>query len=143
VDQLLHAIAQLISDWGGILFFFLVLGGGDAIGRALSGRRANQKLRGELKASKAELTCMHSLVSNAFRALGGNGTPDVAALAEQARSALNDRAVALDLLNQVQAADRAYPQLPQELRDDIDQALLRLRARPSAAEGVTAAKELP
>lgn len=137
MDQLAQAVAQLLNDWGGFIIVVVFLGGGDVIGRALSGRRANQKLRGELKATKAELGRVHELMSNTTRALGsgqGNGSADVAALAEQARAALDDRAHALDLLSQIQATDRAWPQLPQELRDEIDQALLRLRARPAGVD---------
>lgn len=139
MDQLLQALAHLINDWGWLLVLAAVCGGGDVVARALSGRRANARLRGELKATKAELKGaraelqrMHELVASTTRVLtsGGDGA-DVAALAEQARGALDDRAHVLDLLSQVQAADRAYPQLPQELREDLDHALLRLR--PSLA----------
>lgn len=134
MNELAQAVAQLVNDWGWLLVIAVVGGGGDAIGRALSGRRANQKLRGELKATKAELGRVHELVKNTSRALdSGRGAGDVGALAEQARSALDDRAHVLDLLSQIQATDRAWPQLPQELRDDIDQALLRLRARSAQA----------
>jgi hypothetical protein len=137
MNDLAHAVAQLINDWGGFIVVVVFLGGGDVIGRALSGRRANQKLRGELKATKAETARLHELMSNTSRALGsgqGRGNAEVAALAEQARAALDDRAHALDLLSQIQATGRAWPQLPQELRDEIDQALLRLRARPAGID---------
>lgn len=133
MNELAQAIAHLVNDWGWLLVFALFAGGGDAFGRALSGRRANQKLRGELKATKAENARIHELMSNTTRALGsgqGGDSADVAALAEQARVALDDRALVLDLLSQIQATDRAWPQLPQDLRDEIDRALLRLRARP-------------
>jgi len=140
VDALAQAVAQLLTTLGGFWSFVLIVSVGSSIGeglrRGLSGRRANQRLRGELKATKAEVARLHESRSTAVPALAAGQSADpagVAALAGLARSALADRMHALDLLTQVQATDRAWPQLPQELRDEIDAALLRLRVTPTDA----------
>lgn len=141
MDQLLEALARLVDDWGWLLVVMFFMGGGDALGRILSGRRANATLRAKLKVTKEENDHLRELMKNTTHALSpGPGAPQdpdgVAALAEQTRKALEDRAVLLGLLIEVRASDRAWPQLPEELLKDIDYALdtMRPALRPDKKE---------
>lgn len=111
------------------MFLIVAVGGGEGVGLALSGRRANAKLRAANKALKHERDHLKELFDSITHASGGQSGSDIAALAAQAKNALDDRSEVIGLLNQVQATDRAYPQLPQELREDIDETLRRLRTR--------------
>jgi hypothetical protein len=133
MDAILQAIAHLIDDWGWLLLFAMLCGGGDVIGRALSGRRANQRLRGELKATKAALKHLRAQAPDARALESGAASGDVAALAKQLRAALDDRTRALELLSRVEATDQAWPQLPKSLRTDIDAALAQLRTRSASS----------
>jgi hypothetical protein len=123
VNELLESLAHLIDDWGWLLVLAVFFGGGEA----LAGRRRNAKLRAQVKAGAEENKRLIALLGQ----IGGSsqaGT-DVAALAARASEALDDRAELIELLNQVQAADRAYPQLPEEIKNDVEQTLRRLRTR--------------
>jgi hypothetical protein len=117
------------DNWIFVLFFFLIFGGG--ITETLSGRRKNVTLRGHLKVARAERDRLERLLNN--KALeGAPGAFDTSKLAVQAAEALDDRSRLVELLNQVQASDRSMPQLPQDLRTEIDETLTALRARRSA-----------
>lgn len=127
VNEIAHAVAQLIDNFGWLLFVFLFFGGGDVLGRALSGRRKNARLKGEVETLQRENDRLNELLTSAMGS--GPDGPRVAELVEQARTALDDRSELMDLVTQVQSTDRAVPQLPQELRDQIDQVLVRYRSR--------------
>ncbi len=132
MDPFWEALATLVNEWGWLLILMFFLGGGPALTSILSGRRTNAKLRAKVKAADAENQNLRNLMQNTTLALSaGSGASqqatEVAALAEQARKALEDRAVLLDLLAQVRATDRAWPQLPEDLVTDINYALDAMR----------------
>lgn len=102
------AFGNLVNDWGWLLIIGLVFGGGDIIGRILSGRGANTKLRAENKILKAQTKRSDQYLQQMLRQSG-------------ATVVTNPRHEAL--LWRVQATDTAVPQLPQELRADIDAVL--------------------
>lgn len=144
MDHILNAIAAAIDSTPGwiVLILLLILVGGlsDAVARTLSGRGALKATRAQLKSVEAENTRLHELAlrTTAQRALAtGIQNEDVAALAAQTSTALEDRAEGLHLLLRVQATDNVYPQLPQELRTEIDTHIAGLKARrvPDNAEG--------
>lgn len=133
--EVLHASARAIAENSmlAIVLLCVLLGGaGERISYLLEQRRKTAKLKAELRATKSEnarlvellrgATDVHGLIGNAQ---GG----DMAQLAAQASQALNERTELLTLLHQVQAADQAWPQLPREVRDEIDAAVDRYRPR--------------
>ena len=141
MDPFWAALADLVNDWGWLLILMFVLGGGPALTAILSGRRANTKLRAKVKATEAENKNLRELMQNTTLALsagsgGSQQAGEVSALAEQARKALEDRSVLLELLSQVRASDRVWPQLPDELIKDISYALDTMRPplRPEEKE---------
>lgn len=139
MDPFWESLANLVNDWGWLLVIMFVLGGGEALTRILSGRSANTKLRAKLKAAEDKVTYLQDLNKNTTLALtagsaGPQQSTEVAALAEQARKALEDRSLLLDLLSQVRASDRVWPQLPDDLINDINYALDTMRPPLRPAE---------
>ena len=139
MNEITHAIAGLIENYSGWLILLLFLGGGDAIGRALSGRRANAALKAELKATKNENTNLKELGAANNTSIDGS---KIGKLAGQARDALDDNTDLLNLLHQIHAADCTYPQLAQPIRDHLDDIIGRHRNRrtPLAAAKKTKGK---
>ena len=101
-------------DWHWILFIFLVFGGGDLVmgmvsgtgshlSRVLSGRRKNAVLKAKIKTLEKE-----------------RGRPGALTTLPAVNS---DTDYLMVLLTRVQATDDALPQLPRQLRDDIDAVL--------------------
>lgn len=116
--DVLHAIAQAITNnelLSVILLFMLLGGAGERVSHLLEQRRRAAMLKAEMKAANRKNSRLVELLRSATdtRALiGGVQNGDVAALAKQASQALSERTELLTLLHQVQAADRAWPQLP-------------------------------
>lgn len=138
--------------WGfiGIVFFGGAIAAvfqwcGEAVLAAfewLCGRK-KAKLRAALKAKQAELEAVTAERDRYLTALtsGTNGSnPDaakIAELAEQTRTALDDRSELMDIVSRVQSQDLAYPQLPKALADDIAGVLGRYRSRLALREDRT------
>lgn len=101
-------------DLGDVLIFFLLFGGGEVVVRLfapmLSGRKTIARLKADNRALKRELARVDQF---AERMLENSGATVVT----------NPRHEAL--LWRVQATDTAVPQLPQDLRDDIDAELAK------------------
>jgi hypothetical protein len=131
VNDIAEAIAHLITDWGWLIILGLVMGGGDALGRVLDGRRKTAVLKAKLAAADTENGRLENLLTSATQTLGGSSAEgaEIAGLVAQARTAVDDRAELMDLLSQVEATDTAVPQLPQKLSDAITDVLGRYRSR--------------
>lgn len=109
--------------WLGILF--LVLGGPGLVGKIIEGRRTRrfldrENLKEELSESwrreqKLSLVNQHLDTMNDHLLTFHQLSPEM-----RARLKGPDPYPLLDLLRRVQAADAVYPQLPLELRSDID-----------------------
>jgi hypothetical protein len=113
MNELLHAFATAITNnsFLAIIGALLLLGGlGERITVILSGRRRIAKLKTQLKSAQNEVTFLRELTRS-----GGPAQP------------ATDRDL-LHLLYQVQASDQLIPQLPQQLRDNIDAAIEQHRA---------------
>jgi hypothetical protein len=133
VNEFWHALGDVIREGGflSVVIGALLLGGiGGIVERVFSGRGKAAVAKAQLKSARAE----NARLTDLLRHLGDNQRleltaqgGDVAQLAAQARVALSDRAELLSIVDRVQGADQAYPQLPQELRDAIDAALSRQR----------------
>jgi len=141
VNDVWHALADAIREGGfiSIVICALLLGGlGGVIERVFGGRGKAAVAKAQLKAAQRENARLNDLlrhVNDAHRLGVTAQQGDVGKLAAQAHRALTERAELLSIVDRVHGADRAYPQLPQELRDNIDATLLRLR-RPELTEVV-------
>lgn len=102
------------------IFLALFFGGGallEAFGKGLSGRGANRRLRAKLKLRTQELERTQKLLETIA---GNHGTPvSTLALIESG----NQASRMARLLDKVQEADTALPQLTDSLRTEIDDEL--------------------
>lgn len=96
--------------------FFIITGGADVLGRVLSGHRKITKLKAENKAQKYSIERADNLIDKLssgqlqLRSLASGGSEDATATSfRMAR-----------LLDKVQTADDALPQLDGTLRGQID-----------------------
>ncbi|MBF6333589.1 hypothetical protein [Nocardia transvalensis] len=130
--------ADTIATIGMLVLLFLLFGGGGVVVEILGNQKKRAALKRELGAAKKEIARLTEQLDKAASITPGG--PHVAGMIEQARLAIDERAVLIDALNQVQATDNVVPQLPREVRDLVDQALSAHRAKlmlPSANSKTT------
>jgi len=141
-----------VSDWTWFVWMFLVFGGGSLVlgvlevcgtglGKLADGRGKRRALKRELNAVQQENTRLHKqLEQERDRPAGG---PEFAAMMEQARIAIDQRAFFIDILNRVQTADEYLRQLPPPVRRSVDDALAMHRAAlmPVTATRITVEKK--
>lgn len=113
-------------EWVYAIFGLMVFGGalevgGDVLSNLVDGRRKIGTLKAQNKALLAENKRWQQF------ATPGGDTTGMTTLIAHAKSASDCHARAMELLGRVQASDQAYPQLPLEVRADIDTALERYR----------------
>lgn len=127
-------------SWGTLLLWFLILGGGGAVvgllestGHGLlhlfDGKKTRRVLKQQLAAERAETARLREqLERERERPTGG---PEVAAIMEQARIAIDHRTQMREALVAVRAADDTYTQLGYDTRAAVDAALDLGRAVPA------------
>lgn len=126
---------QFVNDniWWVIIFGFL-FGGGlmEGLSKVFDGRRKAAAAVKRAKAAEKETARLERLLMTSMdrRELTA-GAPD-SELVSRAQQAITDRYEALGLLRDVQSSDKAFPQLPQDLRDEIDELIERSRFRKEA-----------
>ncbi|WP_280425482.1 hypothetical protein [Nocardia carnea] len=116
--------------WIVILLFLFGGGIGGAIFELLDNHKKRAALKRELNAAHKDNERLQQQLDKALNTTPGG--PDVAAMIQQARLAIDERAVLIDALTRVQATDSVVPQLPQAVRDFVDEALDNHRARISS-----------
>jgi hypothetical protein len=127
-----HDFWQFLSNnffW--IMIGFGLFGGGAFEGgsRILDGHRKNALLTAQLKQVTKENKRMEKLLLKSMdprevqKVIESDDEHPMDTVARK----LDDRSDMINLLHQVQAADRAMPQLPHEIREELDEILLRHR----------------
>src|SRR6184192_1217560 len=106
---------EAINAIGLVLMTGLIFGGGGVVVKIFDNQKKYAALKRELAASQKENARLTEQRDKATAATPGG--PHVAGMIEQARIAIDQRALLIDALNQVQATDNVVPQLPREVRD--------------------------
>lgn len=126
---------QFLNDnifW--LVIVFVLFGGGlmEGLSKTLDGRRKAKAAIQRAKAAEQEAARMERLLMTSMsqRELTSGGTESE--LVTRAQQAITERYQALGLLRDVQSSDKAFPQLPQELRDEIDELIDSSRIRKEA-----------
>lgn len=125
---------QFLNDnifW--LVVFGVLFGGGfmEGLSKVFDGRRKAKVAVERAKVAEREVKRMERLLNTSMERrelTTGNDSE----LVTRAQQAITDRYEALGLLRDVQSSDKAFPQLPQELRDEIDDLINRSRIRKEA-----------
>jgi hypothetical protein len=116
-----------------VIVFGFLFGGGlmEGLSKVFGGRRKAAAAVKRAKAAEKETSRLERLLMTSMdrRALTDVSDEPLVAKAQQA---ITDRYEALGLLRDVQSSDKAFPQLPQDLRDEIDELIDRSRFRKEA-----------
>jgi hypothetical protein len=127
MNVFLADLGKFIDSWG----WLLILCGGSAIAngiaRVLDGRRKRAVLQVQLEAEQKWVGRLEDQLESALESSGGKST-------KFTKNMVKNNSVMFYLLSRVQATDQAYPQLPQELRDELDRILLRYRVTTTDLE---------
>jgi hypothetical protein len=117
-----------------LVVFGVLFGGGlmEGLSKTFDGRRKAAAAVKRAKQAERESARLERLLMTSMdrRELTTGG--DNADLVDRAQRAITERYEAMGLLRDVQSSDKAFPQLPQELRDEIDEVIERTRFRKEA-----------
>lgn len=121
------------ENWGWAVFILIVFGGsiaewmGGTIGSMASAVSGRSKFKVQLKAKDAQLRAKDAELERAHALLTAisGGSPPVVAIESASTAARMAR-----LLGLVQGADTAWPQLADNLRDQIDEELTAYHTAP-------------
>lgn len=115
VNVFWNDLGSFIDSWGWLVIAMGLGGAGNGLARLLDGRRKRAVLKAQLAAEQRLVQRLESQLTLALEQ-GGNPT-------KITNTMLKCNSAMVDLLNRVQASDQAYPQLPYELREELDQLL--------------------
>jgi hypothetical protein len=123
---------QFLNDnifW--LVVFGVLFGGGfmEGLSKAFDGRRKAAKAVQRAKSAENEVKRLERLLSTSMSHRELSSASGSEELVNRAHEAITDRYEALGLLRDVQTSDKAFPQLPQDLRDDIDALVQRTGIR--------------
>jgi len=116
----------IAANWWWLLILFFMVGGtileflGDTFSAMFKALGRRQRLKNQIRSLKRELAAKNQELERAHKLLGSHRPLALPPLGAEARMAR--------LLDRVQATDSAMPQLPQNLRDEIDNELTRFYA---------------
>jgi hypothetical protein len=116
---------QFLNDnifW--LVVFGVLFGGGFMEGLSKAAKAVQRA-----KSAENEVKRLERLLSTSMSHRELTGSSGSEELVSRAHQAITDRYEALGLLRDVQTSDKAYPQLPQDLRDDIDTLVQRTGIR--------------
>jgi hypothetical protein len=125
---------QFLNDnifW--LVVFGVLFGGGfmEGLSKTFDGRRKAAAAVQRAKAAERETKRLERLLMTSVDRRELTTATD-SELMQRAQQALTDRYEALGLLRDVQSSDKAFPQLPQDLRDEIDELIRTSRIRKEA-----------